>query len=89
MILHGLYRILWLATWGNNLAAAELAITGALGGWAGRHRIGAALARWVLRHAAEQLRPELAAAEARLRAHITAEIHASRPPGPASEEGQQ
>lgn len=77
-ILHALYAVLWQATWGNNTAAAECAVTAAAAAYLGRHRIGPVLARWWHQHSGGQLHSELAAMEERLRAHITAQASSPR-----------
>lgn len=48
--LHDLYAVLWLATWGNNMAWLEsLAVAGLVAFWK-RDKIGHHLAAWWARH---------------------------------------
>lgn len=40
------WRVIWDATWGNNMAAIEWTVALAVAGYLGRHHIGRVLAAW-------------------------------------------
>lgn len=48
--LHDLWAVLWLSTWGNNMAAIEWAAILAVTGWFGRHKITSRVAALWDRH---------------------------------------
>ena len=45
-VLHDLYAVLWLATWGNNMAWLESLVLTGLAVWLGRDHVGRKLAAW-------------------------------------------
>jgi hypothetical protein len=69
-LLHGLWAVLWLATWGNTVAAIEWAAALALLGLLGRRHIGRGLAAL-----AEAIGPHVAAWWARHHGPYAVEHH--------------
>lgn len=49
-VLHDLWRVLWVATWGNNTAALEWAVAGVAIAYLKRDTIGRHLAAWWAKH---------------------------------------
>jgi hypothetical protein len=49
-ILHDIWAVIWGATWGNNMSAAEWSVVLGIGGWLGRDHIGKHLAAWWGKH---------------------------------------
>jgi hypothetical protein len=54
-MLSAIWRVVWDATWGNNMATVEVGALAAVGGYLGRHRIGSRLGAWLGKHIASHL----------------------------------
>jgi hypothetical protein len=49
-VIRDVWAVVWDATWGNNMAAAEWGLLTGILGWAGRDHIGRKLAAWWDKH---------------------------------------